>query len=362
MGSQKGSESYQAFPMNGGDGQHSYAQNSTNQRRGTDSAKNIINETILEKLNLETHLQNSSHTFRIADLGCSVGPNTFFTVQNIIEPVNLKYQSQEEYTTDSVEFQVFFNDHVGNDFNTLFKSLPEDKQYFAAAMPGSFHGRLFPESSIHVFNSSYTLHWLSKVPKEIVDKNSRMYNKGKIYFTSEDKEVAEAYSAQFERDLESFLNSRVLELVPGGIMILIICCVPPNALNSFQTSINIMGNVLAEMANKGLLSEELVDSFNIPIYVPTSEEARESIKKNGNFKIVKSEFLFRLMNSEYQRDAHSSSMHFRAALEGVFKEHFEHEIVDDMFVQLEKRLASEASILTDPRYKELGELLILKRN
>ncbi|XP_028783721.1 probable S-adenosylmethionine-dependent methyltransferase At5g38780 [Neltuma alba] len=271
MESQKVSKSYQGFPMNGGDGQQSYARNSMYQRRGTDITKNMIRETILEKLDLETLPQNSSDTFRIADLGCSVGPNTFFTVQNIIDSVGLKYQSQE-HNKDSVEFQVFFNDHAGNDFNTLLKSLPEDKQYFAAAVPGSFHGRLFPESSIHVFNSSYTLHWLSKVPKEIVDKNSRAYNKGKIYFTSEDEAVAEAYSAQFERDLESFLNSRVLELVPGGIMILIILCVPPNSLNRFEASVNIIGDVLVEMANK--FEKKLASESNF-LADPSSKELGE---------------------------------------------------------------------------------------
>ncbi|KAI9127714.1 hypothetical protein K1719_000707 [Acacia pycnantha] len=365
MESQKGSESYQAIPMNGGDGHHSYVQNSTLQRLGADVTKNIVKETILEKLDLETLLQNSSHAFRIADLGCSVGPNTFFTVKNIIDFVNLKLESHKEHgDLDSLEFQVFFNDHVGNDFNTLFKSLPEDKQYSAAAVPGSFHGRLFPESSIHVFNSSNALHWLSKVPKEVVDKNSPVYNKGKIYFTSEDKEVAEAYSAQFQRDFESFLNSRVLELIPGGIMILIITCVPPKSLNSFQAHINIINNILVGMANKGLISEGMVDSFNVPIYIPTSEEVKEFIKKNGNFKIERSELLFRLFNSEHQPDAHSVSMHYRAALEGALKEQFDgqEKIVDDIFVQFEKKLAPGFNYLADPRYKVLGELFIMKRN
>ncbi|KAI9079521.1 hypothetical protein K1719_038493 [Acacia pycnantha] len=81
-------------------------------------------------LDLETLLHDSSNVIRIADLGCSVGPNTFFIFQNFIDTLNLKSQSQG-HGFDSLEFQVFFNDHVGNDFNTLFKSLPEEKQYYA---------------------------------------------------------------------------------------------------------------------------------------------------------------------------------------------------------------------------------------
>ena len=221
------------------------------QREGATITKNIIREAIIEKLDLQIFSQNSPKAFRIADLGCSVGPNTFFTVQNIIESVNFKLKSHESHHgLDSIEFQVFFNDHAGNDFNTLLKSLPEGKQYYAAAVPGSFHGRLFPESSIHVFNSSYALHWLSKVPQEIVDKNSPSYNKGKIYFTSDDKKVIEAYSSQFEKDIESFLNSRALELVSGGILTLLIPSVPPNSKNRFEANANIIGNVLVDMVNK----------------------------------------------------------------------------------------------------------------
>ncbi|XP_028804076.1 probable S-adenosylmethionine-dependent methyltransferase At5g37970 [Neltuma alba] len=188
-------------------------------RRGTDSAKNIIKDTILEKLDVGTLLRNSFHTFRIVDLESSVGPNAFFTVQNIIDSLNLKFESQHAYSTDSLEFQVFFNDHVDNDFNTLFKFFPEDKKYYAAAVPGSFHGRLFIGSQ------------------------------------------------------------RALELVPGGIMILITRCVPPNSLNMFEAFVNIMGNILVDMANK-----------------------------------------------------------------------------------VEKKLSSEFNILTDSRYKEMGELFIIKRN
>ncbi|XP_054787595.1 loganic acid O-methyltransferase-like [Prosopis cineraria] len=360
MASERDNNSSKAFPMKGGQGQDSYAQNSNHQRTGANITKDIIKEAILEKLDLETLLQNSSNNvFRIADLGCSVGPNTFFTVQNIIDSVNLKLQSEEHGLDSSLEFQVFFNDHAGNDFNTLLKSLPEDKQYYAAAVPGSFHGRLFPESSIHVFNSSYALHWLSKVPQDIVDKNSPAYNKGKIYFTSEDKKVIEAYSAQFESDIESVLNSRALELVPGGIVTFLIPSIPPNSKNRFEANANIIGNVLVDMVNKGLIGEELVDSFNIPMYMPGSEEVKELIEKNGKFIIEKSELLLRLFNEQLP-DVRSACMHMRAVWEGVFKEHFGQDLVDDIFNRYEKKLA-ESIFLLDPSFKTLGQLFVLKR-
>ncbi|XP_054785854.1 loganic acid O-methyltransferase-like [Prosopis cineraria] len=370
MERKRGTQSYEAVPMNGGNGEYSYAQNSTMQRRAADIIKNTV-KAIFEKLDLEILLRHSSNVFRIADLGCSVGPNTFFTVQNIIDVVTttLKLQSHVQLghagSSKPLEFQVFSNDHVGNDFNTLFKSIPEEKQYYAAATPGSFHARLFPESSIIVFNSSYALHWLSRVPKDIIDKNSHAYNKGRIYFASEDKEVAEAYSAQFAKDIESFLNCKALELVPGGIMILIIPCVSPNSVNRFEDIAKLMEDILLEMVCKGMISDELVHSFNLPIYMPTSEEVKEVIEKNGNFEID-DQVLDSVLSvnsviiSTRQQDVHGFCMHVRAVWKGLFKQHFGEELVDLIFIQFEKKLTESYSSFIN--YKPMSELSIIKRN
>lgn len=188
-----------------------------------DAAKEMIKEAIGNKLDFKTLglMDSSSCKFQIADLGCSVGPNTFIAMQNIIENVDLKYHSQQHQNSNStLEFQVFFNDHSNNDFNTLFTTLPVSRKYFAAGVPGSFHGRLFPKSTLHFAYSSYALHWLSQVPREIVDSTSPAWNKGSIYCTGLVKEVAEAYSAQYKNDMESFLNARAEELVPGGLMVI----------------------------------------------------------------------------------------------------------------------------------------------
>ena len=103
------------------------------------------------------------------------------------------------------EFQVFFNDHTSNDFNTLFTSLPPERPYFATGVLGSFHGRLFPNSSLDFAHSSYALQILSKVPKELLNKNSAAWNKGRVHYASALDEVAQAYSTQFSKDITTFL-------------------------------------------------------------------------------------------------------------------------------------------------------------
>nr|QTZ19614.1 SABATH methyltransferase 12 [Bixa orellana] len=136
----------ESHPMNGGDGTFSYSKNSYLQKEGSRFAAAMVSAAIAEKLDIEK-LSSASNVFRMADLGCSVGPNTFFYMQNILEAVQHKYHSLG-IKTQIPEFQVFFNDHAGNDFNTLFASLPPEKQYSAAGVPGSFYGRRGAEQEL----------------------------------------------------------------------------------------------------------------------------------------------------------------------------------------------------------------------
>nr|DAD19754.1 TPA_asm: hypothetical protein HUJ06_021217 [Nelumbo nucifera] len=58
----------------------------------------------------------------IADLGCASGPNTLSVVSDLINLIRTKYG---ETGCPSPEFKVFLNDPPGNDFNTIFRSLPD---------------------------------------------------------------------------------------------------------------------------------------------------------------------------------------------------------------------------------------------
>lgn len=215
-----------------------------------DVAKVMIDDAIAEKLDVKKFSFTSKSTFRIADLGCSVGPNTFNVMQNIIDAVQYKCQSQG-LTSRTPEFQVFFNDIPSNNFNTLFTTLPPERPYFAAGVPGSFHGRLFPESSLHFVHSFYALHFLSEVPKELLNKNSPAWNKGRISYTCAQDEVVHAYAAQFAEDMATFFDARAKELVVDGIMVLIMPAIP----NVGQSSVHglmsdCLGSSLMDMAKE----------------------------------------------------------------------------------------------------------------
>jgi len=110
--------------------------------------------------------------WKVVDLGCSSGLNALMVVSNImkvIDKISLSLNHGQPV------FQIYLNDLYENDFNTIFKLLPNFHQSiqqergensgacFINATPGSFYGRLFPNNYIDFFHSSYCVHWLSQV-------------------------------------------------------------------------------------------------------------------------------------------------------------------------------------------------------
>ncbi|KAI3875273.1 hypothetical protein MKX03_011157 [Papaver bracteatum] len=295
----------EAYPMNGGNGPNSYANNSFLQRFFVDWSKSMIDEAIANYLDIQ--ICPSSNTFRIADLGCSAGPNTFIAMQNIIEAIDCKYRESEGLSGSTPEFHVYFNDHVSNDFNTLFVTLPPEKPL------------LRRRCTLHVVHSSLSIQWLSQVPKEVLDVGSPAYNRGRIHYTNARKEVFEAYSAQYAKDIEAFLHARAEEVVCGGLLVLIVPAVPdesPSSQLRTQSMFDILGSCFMDMAKTGIVEEAEVDSFNLPAYSTTSRELKNLVETNGCFNIERIVDILPQEN-KMRPSAQTLSDHFRAALEGI---------------------------------------------
>ncbi|WKA03714.1 hypothetical protein VitviT2T_021807 [Vitis vinifera] len=350
----------ESYHMNSGDGPYSYAKYSSYQKAIVDAAKKMLVEAISDNLDINNPSFGSSNTLRIADMGCSIGPNAFIAVQNIVEAVTLKYQSMQQ-KPQALEFHVFFNDHIANDFNALFRSLPPSRPYFAVGVPGSFHGRLFPKSSLHIVHSSYALHWLSKVPKEVMEINFLGLKNGRNYSTT-DEEVLEVFSSQYKRDMQSFLTARAQELVGGGLMVLLVTGMQNGAIFSKTCSgmvFNLFGSCLMDMANAGLVSNEKVYSFHFPLYYTTPKELEALIETNGYFNIERIEILARPLEHELP-DYRICSFHLRAAMEGLVEEHFGKEIIEDLFERYTNKLG-ENSFIFDEEYRKETHLFVFLR-
>ncbi|KAG7604232.1 putative S-adenosylmethionine-dependent methyltransferase [Arabidopsis thaliana] len=359
------STSSQSYPMNGGDDQHSYIHNSSYQKAGIDGVQEKARQYILENLDLLNMNPNLS-TFTIADFGCSIGPNTFHAVQNIIDIVKLKHlkESQEDSRVAPLEFQVYFNDLPNNDFNTLFRTQPPSskQEYFSVGVPGSFYGRVLPRNSIHIGNTSFTTHWLSKVPEEICDKKSPSWNKNYIHCNNLIEEVTEAYKVQFEKDMGVFLKARAEELVPGGLMITLGQCLP-DGVAMYETWSGIVkdtiGDCLQDMATLGVTTEEKIEMFNLPVYFPQVSELKGAIEQNKRFTIEMMEIVSHPLEAVQLSNNFITSM-YRAILSTVIERHFGGSVVDELFRQFAKKL-SEHPIDFEKCKKQMVYHIVLKR-
>ncbi|KAJ4980709.1 hypothetical protein NE237_031546 [Protea cynaroides] len=327
---------------------------------GISNLKSRIDEEISRKLDIKS-FSSTTTTLHIADLGCSVGPETYSAMQDIVESIELKYIS-EGLNSQIPEFLVFFNDFSSNDFNTLFSALSPNKKYFAAAVPGSFYQRLFAERSLHFVYSSHSLQWLSKVPADLVDQNSLAWNKGMVFYTNAPKAVVEAYSAQFAEDMDSFLCARAEELVRGGMMTLLMPGLSdetPLSECSHCMLYDLLGSCLLEMTQMGLVSEEKVDSFNYPMYIASPKELQGLVEKNKSFIIESMEMVSPLTMEDEMPSAQVFTMQLRDGMQKPIKEHFGAEIdLDDLFDRFSKKIA-DSSHLIEENYKKPNHLFMV---
>ncbi|KAF4373598.1 hypothetical protein F8388_025292 [Cannabis sativa] len=352
----------ESFPMAGGDGPYSYAKNSNLQKEATEKAKEILVAAITENVEINKHnICAISNSFRIADFGCSIGPNTFMAMEIIIEAIYKSYH--DSTSTYNPEFHVFFIDHVSNDFNFLFKNLPKDRIYFAAGVPGSFYHRLFPRASLDLAYSSHALHWLSKTPMEVINPSSLAFNKGKIFYAKAAEQVGEAYKNQHEEDMASFFGARSEELTLGGLVVILMSCREDGSLpahSSLGPLFEPLESTIIDMANEGIISKEKLDSFNLPIFSPSPEEIKKIIQKNGCFEILRLEVLPRTFSPMITTEQ------CRAGFENIITKHFndnnnDNVIIEQLFDRYSKKIGGYSPISADDKTMATGLFLLLKR-
>ncbi|MFS7915573.1 putative salicylate carboxymethyltransferase [Helianthus anomalus] len=171
----------------------------------------------------------------IADLGCSSGMNTLLLASNLIK--------------------------------TIHEILYE---------------RLFPDESLRLIHSSYSVHWLYQVPEGLES------NKQNIYIAKTSLlDVLQAYGNQFQTDFTKFLQLRLEELVHDGRMVITFRCRssldPTN--DECSTLWELLTMSLLEMLKEGLVRESYINSFNLPFYFPHGDELRRIIEEHRSFSL-----------------------------------------------------------------------------
>ncbi|XP_058109219.1 probable methyltransferase ICS2 [Magnolia sinica] len=352
----------EVLSMNGGDGENSFAQNSRFTRKIISITKPVLVKAIQDLFSNSF----SSEILTVADLGCSCGPNTMSVVSTIISTVE---KITHESNRPLPEFQVFLNDLPGNDFNSVFKGLPafyremmEGKEKnglscFIGGFPGSFHGRLFPKNSLHLVHSSYSVHWLSQVPQGLYSKEGLALNKGKMYISKTSPPcVWKAYLDQFQKDFYLFLKSRSYEVGPSGAMVLVLSGRSTDDPSSKESCYQweLLAEALSWMVSEGFVTEEKVDSFDVPYYTPSVEEVGEVVEKEGSFEIDQLEMFELGVGDEEEKDkwvnGEKVARNIRSFTEPLISYHFGQEITERLFQKFTeivvKDLAKERTMAT----------------
>ncbi|RXH77254.1 hypothetical protein DVH24_023528 [Malus domestica] len=179
-------------------------------------------------------------------------------------------------------------------------------------------------------------------------KNSPAWNKGRIHYSNSTDEVVRAYEAQHAEDMECFLNARAQEIADGGMMVLVI----PGRSNTLPHS---------DMARKGLVSEEKVDTFNIPVYAMTPQELEADVERNKHFSLKKLETIPHTPVPPTVSPIQLVVSHMRAGFEGIVKQQFGEEILDDLFDLYLKKLEEQPSIIASGTETAIIFLAVLKR-
>ncbi len=109
---------------------------------------------------------------------------------------------------------------------------------------------------------------------------------------------------------------------------------------------------------QGQISEEKVNSFNLPIYLPSMKEMGAAIQRNGQFSIEKMEEL-----SNSLTNYTPSTMRLKSAYARIIGKHFGSSITDELFDRYSKKINEYSSFLFNPDVHPLSVLFVLlKRN
>ncbi|KAL6861730.1 hypothetical protein ACP4OV_017430 [Aristida adscensionis] len=354
------------FHMVKGEGETSYMKNSRLQKKALFETKPILEKAVRELLCSGVLPRN----LVVGDLGCGSGENTLIFLSEVINALG----------GHPMELQFFLNDLPGNDFDHTFRSLEQlnksiaadhDKEetlppFFVAALPGSYYTRLFPCQSVHLFHSSYFLHWRTRLP-DGVDRNRR-----NIYIAkTTPKSVVKLYQEQFENDFFLFLELRYKELVLGGQMVLTF--LGRKDEDVYNGDLNYLYKPLAQslwsLVEKGHVEEEKVNSFNPPFYGASVDEVKKVVKRSGLFDITN----IKLFESNWDpyddseddnvQDSIQSGLNIakcvRAVTETLFVSQFGDSILDELFKEYATKIAEYLERGEKKRYSII--VLSLKR-
>ncbi|KAL2927991.1 Salicylate carboxymethyltransferase [Bienertia sinuspersici] len=152
--------------------------------------------------------------------------------------------------------------------------------------------------------------------------------------------VLKAYYDQFEKDFSTFLKCRSKEVKAGGMMVLTI--LGRRSIEPYSEESSYMFDFFAtafnDMVSEGLIEEEKLNTFNVPIYLPSASELSSLVEKEGSFTLnqadtseVNWEVNEQCKNSYKCFDLNDFSKCVRSVAEPFLVNHFGEAIIEELF-------------------------------
>lgn len=222
--------------------------------------------------------------------------------------------------------------------------------YYVACVAGSYYTRLFPHNSVHLFHSSFCLHWRSQMFKEMEGKAGDYKNEGNIYIASTTPPaVVKLFQEQFQKDLSLFLELRARELVIGGRLVLTF--LGRENEDVYNGDLNHMSGLLSQslqyLVKEGLVEKEKLDSFNLPMYEPYIDEVKAVVEQSELFDIVHIEMFEPNWDphgdsegGDAVRSGENVAKYIRAVMGPLFASHFGESILDELFEKFARNVAA----------------------
>ncbi|CAF3129509.1 unnamed protein product [Rotaria sp. Silwood2] len=217
-------------------------------------------------------IQSSSSPFIIADFGSAHGYNSIHAMKAIIQCLK-----ETKKVNDKRSFLVIHNDLPTNDWTIFFDLLNQDNSYYGVTSGQSFYEPCLPPNSLFIGYSSTSLHWLSRKPCNISNHCASLFAKN---------DELKAFQEQARLDWNFFLEYRSHELIPGGVLILLIPSVDDQGFNGFD----ILRELLYNCAQSLLTPQELLD-YTFPIHARSYSDCIDhQLFARCSLELIKSDF------------------------------------------------------------------------
>ena len=136
-----------------------YNEAATAQLSSHDITKKALKESLIRVLKSNSG-DNPQKPFRIADLGSAGGVNAIQLLRYVESILH-------ELGKNLLPIEYFFDELPTSDFNELIRTIQASKlsdQFYPMVIGKSFYEKLFPCSSVDLFLSYITLHWMNNIP------------------------------------------------------------------------------------------------------------------------------------------------------------------------------------------------------